>query len=367
MSAWGRVKKLLLLLLVLLHLSMWVVLSKHFSFFHSASRFIDFDAYYKLAQDIRMRLDPYTVVDMQTLGPPLMILPFVPFSFLPLHVGSFIFFLLNLAAGYMLCWLLSEAVFPQNWKGVGTLFLSLLFFLFFPTRFGLVLGQVDVFVALLCTLLLVQKQQQLLIVWLTVILKSLFVFLFIPLFLKSKRKVLFTIFNLVCIACTFLYIRPQWYMSYLRSTFSSTLIANQPIARLDYYNQSIKSTVHRTEIPQLYPWVLLLLVPCFLFFTSKQSTEGLIIVSLLVSPVVWQHYFTILFPIFVMLWTKVSWRSRIVLLICALSCAISVDYFNLAQPTFIRGVFASHGTWALLILVAIIVIHLRSAHLHDMQ
>src|SRR3989344_3201958 len=73
----------------------------------SSKSLLDFDSYYVLSKDILTGANPYTVSDqMQTLGPPLVILPYLPFSNLPINAGRVLFTAANVLAVFVTCYLL---------------------------------------------------------------------------------------------------------------------------------------------------------------------------------------------------------------------------------------------------------------------
>lgn len=260
----------------------------------------DFDLYYHLIQAIKNGFNPYTVGITYTLGPPLVFLYFLPFGFFDIDSARIIATLLNIASGFLLCFLLAKRFTPK-YKLTGFLFLSLIFYSSFLPRYSLGMGQPSIFVTLLVTLIIVSKNNLSGIIIAAISSLKTFYLLTMLAFIKNKRAIwmLFLSISLLFLV-SLLFIKIDWYIYYFKNIFPSLNNFSLPMSGLDYYNQSLRSTLFRLSIENVYPYIyypILILASLVVIITQNFSLS--VISAILLSPISWQHYYVSLFPILV--------------------------------------------------------------------
>jgi hypothetical protein len=119
----------------------------------------DFDAYYgNIVSIVRDGEHPFAFQGMQTLGPPSVFIPFLPFAFVSQEMARGAITLVNLICLWATSWLLARHLFKRA-VALATAFLALIFLLAFPTRFTIDMGQTNLISMLLITLILTTKNR----------------------------------------------------------------------------------------------------------------------------------------------------------------------------------------------------------------
>ena len=72
------------------------------------SPMLDFDSYYYIVQAVFAGQHPYQVSTMQTMGPPTVIIPFLPFGLFSLEWGRSMVTTINLIAAFLTCFLCQQ-------------------------------------------------------------------------------------------------------------------------------------------------------------------------------------------------------------------------------------------------------------------
>lgn len=346
-----RVRILLFIFFLLLHAIFWLYWSRQLNF--TTQQFLDFDAYYALAKQCLTGINPYQG-SMPTLGPPLVILLYLPFALLNLSLGRGLFLLLNIAAGYFMCFQLAKKVNSKYWGIIG-LIIGACLFASFPVRFSLLLGQPALIVAWLVTLLLLRRHWVLVSAGLITI-KTFFVFSLLA-WLRSEKTMLVKILIVLMavIGISSLILQPRWYLYYARHTFVDAAVRQSTTASLDYYNQSLRSTLYRLHLPQAYPlvWLLSALLLMYLTYQRRSLMVG-IVGSLWLSPILWQHYVVFLFPLYVLLFFQATKKQMLILAISYLLISVQSGKYLTASPTIINGLLASHFFWGILLLISVL-------------
>jgi hypothetical protein len=341
-----RFKNLGILILVAAHVLLLIKLNFFTPLLSGKTPLYDFDYYYRLSSEIKAGINPYTVPYLQTLGPPLVILYFLPFSYLPLSLARGVFTSLALVSGYLACYLLAKKYFSKQ-KASAFLILASLFFSSFPTRLSIELGQSILPIVFLLTVVLITKSPFIQGFFLAVA-SGIKTFLLITLlsFIRKKRETF--IWTLVVLTSLFLVslslVSPEWYRFYLQKKLPG-LLANGSIIGLDYYNQSIRSTLHRLFLDGFYlPLYLSAAVLSSGYLIAFGNFEAAIILAVLLSPISWQHYFALLFPVLVVVFSRIS-RSFTNLIIFSFALFlwwIEFPWLHHASHTFLKGFLASH-------------------------
>ncbi len=275
----------------------------------------DFDIYYRLARDIVAGNNPYQVSYMTTLGPPIVIAAYLPFSFFPLTVAQAVFTSLSIVSALLSCYLLTKIVFTK-YHLLGTLGLNLILWLSFPARFTFIVGQLH-FLMLPLLVLLIGKSTfrtkgvtlGLLILGKTFWLMTAFSFL------KKQKKVLIrtaaTI--LIMFGGLLFWIKPWYYQEFALNRFPEIVFSQNQAKDLDYYNQSLKATLQRFSLAGAYlPIFVLSIVIISAYLIWSENIQAGITASIMLSPVVWQHYSVLLFPVLIWIfprcWKKIQLR-----------------------------------------------------------
>jgi len=321
---------------------------------------LDFDSYYYIVQAVFKGQHPYQVSTMQTMGPPTVIIPFLPFGLFSLEWGRIIMTILNLVSSFIACFLLAKQITKKPLLLTTLVFSNLLWFSF-PARFSLALGQPNLVMMLLITLLITNTNEKIksLSFGLLILFKTFFVFPLLTLIPKQNRLLFLTlavIGGLMLLSLQL--IKPQYYYDFMTQRLIPTTISTQQIKDVDYYNQSLKTTFARFNLSNYYSvsYILLVLISLGYLLLSKNFYAG-IVISVILSPVIWQHYFVYLFPIFIFMAGKLFKTKRYLeLLVVLIGLSLMLPEFSWLQrqpATLFNSLVASHYLASALLLLFI--------------
>lgn len=356
----SRVQYILIPILVFLNLFILLKPNLYLSRLSGSTPLLDFDAYATLVESVKEGLNPYTSKGMTTLGPPPVLLYFYPFSFVKTEVGRSLATLLNIVSGFWLCFLLAKNYYPKR-KVFSFLILLALLFSSFPVRFSIGMGQPGLFMALLITYIVINKKNNINSLFLAIlsVIKSFFVVSLLA-FLKNNRKVVLItlVFLFAILLISFSFLKPEWYLYYITNNLTRLFSTHTTFSWPNYYNQSLGNTMYRLSLGNLYRFLFLplsLLSGVVVFLTSNFALS--IVVAILLSPVSWQHYYVILFPIFVMLFAtlKKSPKSFLLILISFFLWWIEFPWIHRANFNLLNSLLASHYFFSGLILLFLLV------------
>lgn len=254
--------------------------------------------------------------------------------------------LLSLGSGYGTCWLLARRYFPRQ-AVVASLGLSLVLFLAFVSRFALLMGQPTLIAMLFLTVALVSTSDWVggvALAFMTLI-KMFFIFT-LTACLRRRRQVVgvFVLALVGMIAISFLVFKLSWYDYYLKERFVGLVFHEKWIDGLDYYNQSLSSTLLRLDLGEFFVpfWLLIALGGGWWVWRRGSLLLG-VLFSLFLSPVVWQHYLVVLFPLFVYLSATVrTFVVRGITLAAFLLWVPEFGFLHTAAASFWPGLLASH-------------------------
>jgi hypothetical protein len=335
------------------------------------AKLLDFENYLLLAKATLQGKDPYQLKNIaMTLGPPPVILFYIPFSLFPTLVANQLITLISLASLYFSIWLLINKTnqlknFKLKDKLIIFLSLSSLVLGSFPARFNLGMGQPNLIIAALVALMLVtqNKFKQTLLIIVSAIIKTFYGFAILSRLNSIKKNLIKLIligigFTLV----SFLMIKPQVYKHYFKTHFLGIMSKKTAVQEktLDYYNQSLGSTLTRFNLEQLYLpiWIGLLGIISWLVMKNKNKKSLMLAItgSLLISPIVWQHYFVVLFPILIYILVKYRLKVCQLILYIAGSLLIWLQISSLhpRPPTLINAILASHFFFGLIMIFVLI-------------
>lgn len=319
---------------------------------------LDFDTYHRIASDVLRGSHPYELPYMQTLGPPLVILPFLPLVFLPLQLGRVIMIWTSLLAAASSCYLL---VTKNSVKPIWPMTLMLLIFLIsaFPTRFCLELGQPNLFATLLMTIVLTQTDNKKIGVGLALltVVKTFFLISGLAL-LKSKwRAVSFALISgSVILIFSFIVLKPLYYYDYATKKVIPISLAATQSNNLDYYNQSLRSTLTRFHLQQYYLILLAIaLLSTLSYLVISGDLQSSFILSILISPIIWQHYLAMIFPVIILIGLQLIKVKKISLFLTYLFGIllwwIELPWLHTAPSTLFNQILASHYFFSLMIFL----------------
>lgn len=324
--------------------------------------FWDAKNYLRTIVDLKKGTSPYTLSYMQTLGPPLVIVPYVPLSVFPEQMGLAIFTIASIGAGYASCWLLVKKCWTGDFKIEKVLLLGLLLFSAFPTRFNFITGQWGLLSVLLLTVFITTQSPKTrgMLLGLLIVLKTFFGFSLLSVAAKNKsRKIIW--WALIMVASIFLICLPLLKFSYYREyreRFAGVMWQPDRIVDVAYYNQSLKTTFSRWGLVNYSVplWVGVSLVAALYCLWSGNILVA-IVFSLVLSPVAWQHYYVILFPLLVVTFSKVR-RSKKWLAIWLVSVFlwwVELPWLHQQSVGWWTGLLASHYLISALLLSSILV------------
>jgi hypothetical protein len=328
---------------------------------YGSREFIDFDNYYRMTKDLFAGQHPYRLPYPETLGPPLVFLVFLPLAFLPIAAARSLITFANLFSLYLLSYILAGRFFKKQ-KTIATLFLALMLLSTFPARFSILMGQPILVTTLFLTLFLVSDKS-----WmkggglaLATIIKT-FLGIAAFSFIRKERKALiwFVIILVIITFLSFPVIKPLYYFDFLKERAVGTFFAPTNPQNLDYYNQSVKSTMFRLGVGELYPYIypILLFLAIFYLIKTANFLAG-VVLSLGLSPVCWQYYFVMLFPVMVVLFKKLFCKPKLLVFlgISYFLLWIEFPWLHKMPVNLVNGILASHYLLSALILLSLVVL-----------
>lgn len=312
---------------------------------------LDLHAYYVGIHEISEGISPFELSVMQTAGPPLVLVPYVLLLPITLQQAQFGMTFISLVASFWSCWLLATKFFPSK-KVLAMLALATVLFLGFPARFTVEMGQSNAVLLFLTTVLVVGRGRWTgMLAGTMAVIKTNYLAV-VPYLWYRPRQLLFALLSIVFIALLgtpFLSIRT--YQEYFSTRFLGHVNASS-IQGYDYYNQSLQSTLHRLTVPESY-WIFLALLAIVWLYSSykKYPPHVGVYFALLLSPIIWQHYFMVLFPLFIVLVFQKK-QTRMSQLLIIISYALTQTHLPIlhmtSQPQPLIGLVASHQFFGLL-------------------
>ena len=319
----------------------------------------DFDDYFRLVGDLFKGINPYEVSYMRTWGPPLVFIYYIPFHFFRLETARSLTTLLNISSGVTTSILLSKNLFPKE-KLLSFLILNFLYFSSFPTRFSLEMGQPNLFLGLAITGIIFSKRENIKAVLeaLIISLKTFYLMTLIPSIIKKRRLVFKTILILLLAIIIF---SPILHVDintlYITKTLPQLFSGKSFAEGIDYYNQSVLSVLGRIGIKSATKGVYFIFVLLSSFaILMSQSFEIAVVLSVITSIISWQHYFAVLFPIYIIVLSKCTKKLLPIAFWCFLFFFWWVEFpcLHSAAENTANGILASHYFLSALFLCAFI-------------
>lgn len=316
----------------------------------------DFDIYYQTAKDVIAGKHPFSLPYMQTGGPPSVIIPYIPFTIFTLKWARILIELLSLLSMIIAARMIVKT-FLKSHTLASTVILSTFWLIAFPTRFNLEQGQPNLIIMALIALLITTKKDSITTFSSSVLALIKTNYLVIFMSLKGTKVLLTSImYFMILIIIGFWVIKPNYYMDFVNQRLYSAVNSSAHITDVDYYNQSLKSTLARFQLSEMYTavfWFFVLLSVIYLLIT-KDRLSG-IVLSLLLSPILWQHYVVAVYPVIAYFLLSKQRKPSVTILVSAAMILLSIEFPWLHhQPLIFRNsLLASHYFIGLLFLLIV--------------
>ncbi len=308
---------------------------------------LDFDTYYQTAIDVRHGLHPFSLPYMQTGGPPSVIIPYLPFSLLSLPLARSVMNICNIGAILITGWLLASYWGKEN-HWLKTIMISTGLLVPFPTRFNLGQGQPNLWIMAAVAYLLTSQQKKIssIALSLIILIKTNYSLMLLS-FWNTKKVLLKTIgLLIVFLAIASPVIKPQYYIDFIQLRLFQTTFSSANNNDADYYNQSLKATLNRLAVPNMYPFLFITIFIIVLVYLIKHPYDRAsgVLFSLLLSPVLWQHYVVVSYPIafLCLIHKSVSWQVKTLTLFGLCLVSIEIPLLHHQSLQFPRQLLASH-------------------------
>lgn len=317
----------------------------------------DFEIYYRLARDVLAGVHPYQVSYMQTLGPPLVIAPFIPFSVLPYTSAVKLYFLGSVMGGWLASFLLAR-VYSHKHAVLISLLFSLVLLTSFPARFTVIVGQPHLLLLPFIVLVLLPVNYHLKTMAAAVLLWFKTFFVFPSLIVLLNRNLSWSVVAVVILVglASLTVIKPVYYVDFLQHRLGGVLLTPSHSEGADYYNQSLRASLGRVELEPLYPLAVICLAALVLWFSIRtENFEVAVLGSLMLSPVLWQHYLVLVFPIMILLLPRVlqSWKLGLLWFTGVVCWWIELPRIHTADFHWGVRLLASHYFYSLLIFLCL--------------
>lgn len=284
--------------------------------------FVDFNVYLNaavtaLAQGNVYSIQKNTVQTIPFNYPPTSLLFFLGLTVFPKMVTTVAFVLFSIASLFITIWMLSQLLFTKSKSLYVFLLFSIFFIQYFPTKFTLTLGQINLIILLLLTasFYFFQKNKDVLSGFLLgiVTLIKIFPCFLILFFIKEKKWktiVSFTFTILIGLGLTLLFFTPAFVSSYFGSIGGNLFLRG---GEASYFDQSFNSFLLRLNVSlmiRLLLRIIFTMTSLLIFLKTKHkmlSYFGIIFSVLLFLPsFAWFHHYVILIPLLIILWTKTT-------------------------------------------------------------
>lgn len=348
-------------MLVVFFLLFLVALSQQlyqFYFIFRQERFVDFYVYWEAARFALEGGDFYQKLFFDGTPfnyPPTALLFFSFLSWLPKSIGSLILLTVSLCSLFTTIFVLTRLQLRKSERLIFFLLSSIFFIQYFPTKFTLTLGQINLVILLLMTasFYTFKKKQDILAgiyLGLAFLIKILPVFLLI-FYLKEKRKKAIFAFLITSILGILL----------ASLLFNSVSIANYfgyigkdiflKAGGVSYFDQSLNSFLMRLQlVANLRLWLRFFLSLFLLLVFLKTKNKALsyfglgVVTTVFLPSFAWLHHYVILIPLMILLFSKIDKNSplfvKIALVLSYLACSL---HFRRPESFALKNiVLASH-------------------------
>jgi len=326
----------------------------------------DFSIYYFATKDSLRGLNPYTQKTYFSAFtyPMFSVLLFIFLSYIKINIAAKIWTVISilclLSSDYFLLKLYKKSIYSNE-----SIFLISLTLLYFPVKFTLGMGQINLAILLLITLCIyyfVKKQIKFASIFLALSISiKLFPVLFVPYFLKyNKKAVVYTILGLAVFLGISIALTGYRNNVYFITHFSALL--NSP--KIAYYNQALSGFLLRSPLPKAWQSIIYISISFIMVVTTaiailKSKTEKYILalaagsvisLSLIINTFSWQHHFVwLIIPLFSTYFFLQKQKKGIFSFgILALSYILTT--INLANPLVFPTLIQSHVLYGAMLL-----------------
>jgi len=329
--------------------------------------FVDFQVYWEAAKAALVGKDVYCGFYSDGIPfnyPPTFLSFFAPFTFFPKSIASLVFLFISLTVLLVSIFLLVKLQFGKKERTAAFLLSAILFVQYFPTKFTLTLGQINlIFLFLTILSFYTFKKGKDVLSGMSLAIAALikifpgFLILF---FFKEKRwKAIFSFLTaLVLMAVlTGLFFNPNLFSDYFVTSSGLFFKAGSP----SYFDQSLNGFLSRLNCPSSWRLVLrltssLVLIVMFLRIKNQAvSFFGLMAaITIFFSSFAWLHHYVVLIPLMIILFSKLYRRNaafwlKLALLLAYLLCSF---HFRNPQVSIAQNIFlASHPFIGAIILL----------------
>lgn len=329
----------------------------------------DFRIYYTSALLFLEGVNPYTAKDallVPFLYPPITILIFLPFLAFSLQLAGLFWTVINifllLVSFYVLIILFEEKITSNS-----TLILFGLTCLYFPVKYTLGMGQINILVLFVLVLFIYFYKGKRIayagsMLSVAILLKIVPIIILPYLLLRKEFKIVFVvIFSLLFVTIvSFLIFGPMIYQIYLSAVIPELLFSPW---KGDYYNQALTGLLTR-EITDIQLRLLLknfisaslVFITFFILWWRRKTKDPslaisvLITLSLIVSSFSWQHHFVwLLIPYTVIFFTIREYKLPTYFYVF-LGISYILTGFNISQTASVPTIFQSHVLYGTIIL-----------------
>lgn len=365
MAIIGQGRKIILSILLILSISSLV----RTAIMLWNSNLPDFEVLYNSALLALKHQNPYTSNTLSTPVnyPPIALVLLFPLVLFPLSIASKIWIVISILSLIGTLFVLNK-VYPSSWLLVAILFFATVFS--FPFKFTLGMGQVNLILLFLIAafFFFVSKGKNYLAATslsFAVALKLFPIFLFLPLILKQKWKIIsFALaFGFLISVLALIYVGKEVNVYYFQNTLLDLFSKRFEF----YYNQSITGFLSRFDVFNNYILLgrLVLIGISLLVIIKKKfdlinSLALFIILILLINHFSWQHHLVLLLLPYYFILRYV--KTKFVLFLTVLSYLLTS--FNIKHPQIFESVLfgnviLSHGFFGMLLLWIIYIFSAR--------
>lgn len=307
--------------------------------------FVDFWVYWEATKAVLIGKDVYH--GLYSGGtpfnyPPTFLSFFAPFTFFPKSIASLAFLFISLVALLVSIFLLVKLQFRKKERITAFLLSAILFIQYFPTKFTLTLGQINLIFLFLIVLSFYafRKGKDVLsgVSLAIAALVKIFPGFLILFFFKEKRwKIIFPfLVTLVLVAAlTGLFFGPDLFFDYFATSSGLFFKAGGP----SYFDQSLNGFLSRLNCPSSWRLALrltfsLVLIVMFLRIEDQAiSFFGLMAaMTIFFSSFAWLHHYVVLIPLMIVLFSKLYRHNAALWLKLALLLGYLLCSFHFRNP-----------------------------------
>lgn len=326
----------------------------------------DFNVYYYATKDALHHINPYTKIYFTGFAYPPTVLPIlIPFTLFPFSIAEKIWTTISLLCLFISLFTIFRTT--SNLSLIEKLSISGLVFLFFPVKFTLGMGQINLVVLLFISLGIYFYLKRInlsgVFFGLALLLK-IFPVLFLVYFILLKKWRLLGIILLTCLAgtgLTLLLFGYQIFMQFINHNLSDIFFSQ----KTDYYNQALSGFLGRSYLKNTTEYIfrvlitaILILITFFVLWVKKNKSLGfslLLALSLITNTYSWQHHFVWLIPAFIFTYAEIkrlrSWFFHVFLGLSYLLVA-----YNMTNPHKFPTLIQSHVFYGVLMLWVVILL-----------